>query len=99
MLIEYCMQFLHNFTEFACCALLPIDNLLFLVLLQKVIGHPFDHFACVIRELHAKPIMSAIFRWKNFKIKKMEVNLKFYLPFTGFYTHEGLSNYNPFRPI
>ncbi len=36
-----------------------------LVLLQKVIGHPFYPFACGICELHAMPIMSAIYRWEN----------------------------------
>jgi hypothetical protein len=36
-----------------------------LALLQKVIGHPFDHFACGIRELHATPIISAIYRWES----------------------------------
>jgi hypothetical protein len=30
------------------------------MLLQKAIVHPYDHFACGIRELHATPIMSAI---------------------------------------
>jgi hypothetical protein len=56
------MQFFLNFTEFACGALLPFGNLLkglkqLLVLLQKVIGIPFKHFARGIRELHAKPII------------------------------------------
>ncbi len=36
-----------------------------LVLLQKVIGHPFDHFACGICELHATPFMLAIYSWEN----------------------------------
>jgi hypothetical protein len=36
-----------------------------LVLLQKVIGLPFKHFARGIRELHAKPIILAIYRWEN----------------------------------
>jgi hypothetical protein len=36
-----------------------------LVLLQKVIGHPFDHFACGICELHATPFMLAIYCWEN----------------------------------
>jgi hypothetical protein len=50
---------------------LPITNLLkglrqLEVLLQKVIGYPFEPFACGIRELHATPSMSAaIYRWKN----------------------------------
>ncbi len=44
--IEYRMQFLPNFTEFACGAPLPLGNLRkslkqLLVLLQKVIGLPF----------------------------------------------------------
>jgi hypothetical protein len=34
--------------------------------LQKVIGHPFDHFACGICELHATPFMLAIYRWESF---------------------------------
>jgi hypothetical protein len=42
------------------------------VLLQKVIRHPFDHFACGIHELHATPITSAIYRWGElFRIKKI----------------------------
>jgi hypothetical protein len=69
------MQFLPNFIVFACGAPLPFGNLLkglklLLVLLQKVIGHPFDHFACGICELHATPIMSAIYRWENLIQKK-----------------------------
>jgi hypothetical protein len=64
------MQFLLNFTEFACGAPLPFGNLLkglkqLLVLLQKVIGLPFKHFARGIRELHAKPIIFAKYRWEN----------------------------------
>jgi hypothetical protein len=35
------------------------------VLLQKVIGLLFKHFARGIRELHAKPIILAIYRWEN----------------------------------
>jgi hypothetical protein len=55
------MQFLLNFTEFACGAPFPFGSLLkglkqLLVLLQKVIGLLFKHFACGIRELHAEPI-------------------------------------------
>ncbi len=56
------MQFLLNFTEFACGAPLPFGNLL---KGQKVIGLPFKHFAGGIRELHAKPIILAIYRWEN----------------------------------
>jgi hypothetical protein len=64
------MQFLLNFTEFACGAPLPFGNLLkglkqLLVLLQKVIGFLFKHCARGIRELHAKPIILAIYRWEN----------------------------------
>jgi hypothetical protein len=64
------MQFLLNFTEFACGAPLPFGNLLkglkqLLVLLQKVIGLPSKHFAHGIRELHAKPIIFTIYRWEN----------------------------------
>jgi hypothetical protein len=64
------MQFLLNFTEFACGAPLPFGNFLkglkhLLVLLQKAIGLPFKHFAHGIRELHAKPIILAIYRWEN----------------------------------
>jgi hypothetical protein len=64
------MQFLPNFTEFACGAPLPFGNMLkglkkLLMLLQKVIGLPFKHFARGIRELHAKPIILAIYRWEN----------------------------------
>jgi hypothetical protein len=32
---------------------------------EKVKGLPFKHFAREIRELHAKPIILAIFRWEN----------------------------------
>jgi hypothetical protein len=51
------MQFLPNFHDFSCGAQLPFGDLLkglklFLVLLQKIIGHPFDHFACVAN-MHA----------------------------------------------
>jgi hypothetical protein len=64
------MQFLLNFTEIACGAPLPFGNLLkglkqLLVLLQKVIGLLFKHFASGIRELHAKPIILAIYCWEN----------------------------------
>jgi hypothetical protein len=55
------MQFVPNVIIFACGALLS----LLLVLLQMVIDHPFDCFACGICELHVKPIMSAIYRWEN----------------------------------
>jgi hypothetical protein len=60
--MEYRMQFLLNLTEFVCGAPLPFGNLLqgikkLLVLLQKVIGLPFKHFAHGIRELHTKPII------------------------------------------
>jgi hypothetical protein len=65
------MQFLPYFTEFACGAPLPFGNLLkglkqLLVLLQKVIGLLFKHFACGIRKLRAKPIILAVYRWENF---------------------------------
>ncbi len=45
-----------------------------MVLLQKVIGYPFDPFTCGNRELHATPSMSAIQRWENFilKVHKIE---------------------------
>jgi hypothetical protein len=64
------MQFLFDFTEFACGAPLPFGNLLkglkqLLVLLQKEIGFPFKHFAHGIRELHAKPIILAIYCWEK----------------------------------
>ncbi len=64
------MEFLLNFTEFACGAPLTFGNLLkglkqLLVLLQKVISLPFKHFARRIRELHAKPIIFAINRLEN----------------------------------
>jgi hypothetical protein len=73
-----------------------------LALLQNVIGDPFDHFACGIWELHATPIISAIYRWENLiQKKKMEFKIEFKILFTihGFYTHEGLSTYTTFRPI
>ena len=64
------MQYLPNLIVFACGAPLPFGNLLkglkhLLVLLQKAIGLPFKHFAHGIRELHAKPIILAIYRWEN----------------------------------
>ncbi len=70
------------------------------MLLQKVIGHPFDHFACGICELHATPFMLAIYRWENL-IQEKQNGGEFKILFTihGFYTHEGLSNYTTFRPI
>ena len=36
-----------------------------LELLQKVIKYPLEQIACGIRELHAMPILIAIYRWKN----------------------------------
>ncbi len=64
------MQFLPNFTEFACGVPFPFGNLLkglklLLVLLQKVIGHTFDHFSCGIHGLHATPIMLAVYGWEK----------------------------------
>jgi hypothetical protein len=47
--MEYRMQFLPNFTE----------------------------YACGIRELHAKPIISAIYRWENLIYKKKGDEKKF----------------------
>jgi hypothetical protein len=70
------------------------------VLLEKVIGYPFDPFACGNRELHATPNMLAIYRWENFfPNKKMMARLK--IPFTicGPYTYQGLSNNTTFRLI
>ncbi len=92
-------------TEFACGAPLPFAKLLkglrqLVVLLQKVIGYPFDPFACGNRELHATPSMLAIYRWESFfSNKKMAVRLK--IPFTirGPYTYQGPSNNTTFRPI
>ncbi len=67
-LLEYRMQLFLNFTKFACGAPLPFVNLpglkKLVVLLQKVIGYPFSN-ACGNRELHATPIMSAIYCWEN----------------------------------
>jgi hypothetical protein len=68
--MEHRLQFLPNFFVFACGAPLLFDNLpkglkQLLVLLQKVIGYPFDHFACGICELHATPFILAIYRWEN----------------------------------
>jgi hypothetical protein len=70
--MEHRMQFLPNLIAFACGAPLPFGNLLkgLLAQLHKVIGHPFDHFACGICELHATPIMSAIYCWENLIQKK-----------------------------
>ncbi len=39
--------------------------------LQKVIKYPLEQMACGIRELHATPIMLAIYRWEN-----LNLNLK-----------------------
>jgi hypothetical protein len=57
-----------------------------LALLQKVIGHPFDHFACGICKWHAKPITSAIYRWEK---KQNGGEFKILFTIRGFYTHEG----------
>jgi hypothetical protein len=40
------------------------------VVLQKIIGYPFDPFACGNRELCATPSMIAIYRWENFMSNK-----------------------------
>jgi hypothetical protein len=62
-------------TEFACGAPLPFTNLQkglrqLVVLLQKVIGYPFEPFARGISELHATLSMSAIYCWKNIILNK-----------------------------
>jgi hypothetical protein len=70
------------------------------VLLQKVIGYPFDPFACGNRELHARPSMLAIYRWENlYSNKKMAARLKIPLNIRGPYTYQGPSNNNTFRPF
>jgi hypothetical protein len=92
-------------TEFACGAPLPFAKLLkglrqLVVLLQKVISYPFDPFACGNRELHATPIMLAIYRWStSFQIKKMAARLKIPITIRGPYTYQGPSNNTTFRPI
>jgi len=71
------------------------------VLLQKVIGYPFDPFACGNRELHATPSMSAIYRWENVIYNKIKMAARLKISFTirGSYTYQGLSNNTTFRPI
>jgi hypothetical protein len=92
-------------SEFACGALLPFAKLLkglgqLVVLLQKVIGYPFDPFACGNRELHATQSMLAIYRWENFfSNKKMAASLKNPFTIRGPYTYQDLSNNTTFRPI
>ncbi len=54
----------------ACCSRTPSCSLqkghgLPVELLQKVIKYPLEQIACGIRELHATPIMLAIYRWEN----------------------------------
>ncbi len=46
----------------SCC--LQKDRWLPLELLQKVIKYPLEQIACGIRELHATPILIAIYRWE-----------------------------------
>ncbi len=71
-----------------------------MVLLQKVIGYPFDPFACGNRELHATQSMLAIYRWENFfSNKKMAASLKNPFTIRGPYTYQDLSNNTTFRPI
>ena len=81
------MQFLPNFIVFACGAPLPFGNLLkwlkyLLALLQKVIGHPFDHFA--FRNLriacNADHFSNIPLGELNSEKNKMEASLKFCLP-------------------
>jgi hypothetical protein len=63
----YRMQFFRNFSQIASGTPFPFGKLqkglkqLF-ELLQKVIGYPLVLFARGIRELHAAPIMLAIYR-------------------------------------
>ena len=100
------MQFLPNFTVFACGAPLPFGNLLkglkqLLALLQKVIGHPFDHFA--FRNLriacNADHFSNIPLGELNSERKKNGGEFKILFTIRGFYTHEGLFNYTTFRPI
>jgi hypothetical protein len=81
------MQFLLNFTEFACGAPLPFGNLLkrlkqLLVLLQKVIGLPFkalftrnSRIACKADQFSNIPLGE-----RNLEYNKIDVSLKFCLP-------------------
>jgi hypothetical protein len=55
------------------------------MLLQNVIGYPFDPFACGNRELLATPCMSAIYRWQNFTLKVLKRE-KFFVSDFEFYT-------------
>jgi hypothetical protein len=80
--------------------MLPFGNLLkglkqLLVLLQKVIGLLFKHFACGIRKLHAKPIILAIYTAGKtfFIIKQNRGEFKILFTVRGFYINKGLSNY------
>jgi hypothetical protein len=66
----------------------PFTNLLkglrqLVVLLQKVIGYPYELFVYGIRELHATPSMSATYRWENFILNQQkdgQITKSFYHP-------------------
>jgi hypothetical protein len=63
----YRMQFLTNFSQIASGTPFPFSKLqkglkYLLGLLLKVIGYTLVLFACGIRELHAAPILFAIYR-------------------------------------
>jgi hypothetical protein len=61
------MQFIPNFSEFACGLPLPFGNLLerlkeLSMLLQKVIGYPFDH-ALSVNSMHTDHVLQ--YGWKK----------------------------------
>jgi hypothetical protein len=68
------------------------------VLLQNVIGYPFDPVACGNRDLHATQSMLAIYCWENFfSNKKMAARLK--IPFTIRGPYTGLIKAYPKIPL
>ncbi len=82
------MQFLPNFIVFACGAPLPFGN--FLTKRPQITfgavakGHPFDHFACGICDLHA------IYRWEILIQKKNGGEFKILFTIRGFCIYKGL---------
>jgi hypothetical protein len=73
--MQYSLIFV-DFLDFACGSWIPSCSLqkgrwFLLELLQKVFKYPLEQIACGICELHATPIMLAIYRWENL-IKKLK---------------------------
>ncbi len=105
-LIEYHIQFLLNFIEFACDAPLPFGNLpkrlkQLLVQLQKVVGLPFKNFASGNSRIACKADHFSNIPLGELNLEKKLNGGEYKILFTvrGFYINEGLSNYTTFRPI